>query len=242
MTHSGTWTFKGDIAARFDQHVRSSIPAYDWMQESVVRLTDFFCPSFGSIVDIGCATGETLSRISERHAGKSCRYIGIDESAEMIAEAKKKLKEIEHCHWQTERIQDVLLPQNVDMVLSVLTVQFLPIADRERLVSRIYKALRPGGAFLLVEKVYAESGRMQDMFSQIYHDQKEQAGFTAQEIREKDASLRGVMTPLTVAQNEAMLKRAGFEQLEVFVKDFHFAGWIAVKPTMGGEKDGQERE
>lgn len=223
------WEFNGAVAPIFDQHVRQSIPAYEWIQESVVHLTDFFCPEKAKIVDLGCATGETLSRIHARHANKSLKLVGVDESHEMVNVAVAKVNGSTDYQWVAKRIQDVELPEKTDMVLAILTLQFMSPEDREAVVEGVYRSLKKGGAFVLVEKVYAESGRLQDVFNQVYHDQKEQAGFTTDEIRQKDTSLRSAMEPFTVIENEDMLKRVGFTRSEVFVKHFHFTGWIALK-------------
>jgi tRNA (cmo5U34)-methyltransferase len=44
--------------------------------------------------------------------------------------------------------------ERASVVLSVLTLQFTPLEYRTRIVRRVWEALRPGGAFLLVEKVF----------------------------------------------------------------------------------------
>ena len=223
------WKFDEAVAPIFDQHVRQSIPAYEGIQESVVHMTDFFCPQNATVVDLGSATGETLHRIQARHQNKDLTLIGVDESREMVKVAMGKVKgDTQYC-WVPNRIQEYQFPEKTDLVLAVLTLQFLEPDDREQVINRIYSKLKKGGAFLLVEKVYAESGRIQDIFNQIYHDQKEQAGFTTDEIRQKDQSIRGVMNPLTQEDNEELLERAGFKQTEVFMKHFHFCGWLAIK-------------
>lgn len=223
------WQFNGAVAPVFDQHVRQSIPAYEWIQESVVHMTDFFCPEKAKVVDLGCATGETLSRIKARHSTKALKLTGVDESHEMVKVAMAKVNGDTDYQWVAKRIQDVELPDKTDMVLSILTLQFMEPDDRQAVVERIYRSLKKGGAFVLVEKVYAESGRLQDVFNQVYHDQKEQAGFSADEIRRKDTALRSAMEPFTVKENEALLQQAGFSRSEVFFKHFHFTGWLAVK-------------
>lgn len=223
------WKFDGAVAPIFDQHVRQSIPAYEWIQKSVVHLTDFFCPENATVVDLGSATGETLQLIRNRHPKKTMKLIGVDESREMVTTAMTKVKGDTRYQWVPEQIQAYRIPEKTDLVLSILTLQFMEPEEREQVVAGIYSALKRGGAFVLVEKTYAHSGRIQDVFNQIYHDQKETAGFSTEEIRRKDESIRGVMTPLTQAENEAMLKRCGFEQTEMFFKDFHFSGWLAIK-------------
>lgn len=229
MYKSSNWAFDGVVAPVFDQHVRQSIPAYEWIQESVVHMTDFFCPEKAKVVDLGCATGETLSRIQARHSTKSLKLTGVDESHEMVKVAMAKVNGDTNYQWVAKRIQDVELPEQTNMILSILTLQFMEADDRQAVVDSVYRSLRKGGAFVLVEKVYAESGRLQDVFNQVYHDQKERAGFSPADIRQKDTSLRSVMEPFTFKENEAMLQQAGFNRSEVFFKHFHFTGWIAVK-------------
>lgn len=229
MYEKSAWQFDKSVAPIFDTHVRQSIPAYEWIQESVVHMTDFFCPTNGVVVDLGSGTGETLKLIQERHHTKPLSLIGVDASREMIREAIKKTNGSPVFQWVPESLERFEFPDKVDVVISTLTLQFLEPEERQAVVNRAYQSLKKGGVFLFTEKVFPESGRIQDIFNQIYHDQKESAGLSPDEIRRKDASIRGVMRPFTMKENEEMLKTAGFQQSELFMKHFHFTGFLAVK-------------
>ena len=223
------WRFDGAIAPIFDVHVKQSVPGYDRIQESVSELADFFCEDGAVVIDLGCGTGESLSRIQRVVQDKSLQLIGVDESSDMIQQAMRKTKGTNNFHFVNEKIESVKLPEDSSLVLSILTLQFVSQRHRKAVLKKVYESLGNGGVFILVEKTYSKSGCVQEAFTQLYHDFKEREGLDAMEIREKDKSLRGVMRPLTVAENESILKEVGFENIEMFFRDLHFCGWLAFK-------------
>lgn len=229
MYRKSAWAFDETVAPVFDAHVRQSIPAYEWIQESVVHMTDFFFSQKAVVVDLGSGTGETLTKIASRHKMKELSLIGVDQSREMICEAVRKGGGSSVYQWVPDKLQDYVFPAKVDVVISILTLQFLEPEERQEVINRAYSSLKKGGALFFVEKVLSDSGRIQDVFTQVYHDQKESAGLSPDEIRRKDESIRGVMRPFTIQENEEMLKEAGFTQIELFMKHFQFTGFLAVK-------------
>lgn len=224
-----SWQFDKNVAPVFDAHVRQSVPGYLRMQQSVVRLTDFFCSENSLVVDLGCSTGETLSLIQNRHPEKRLRLIGIDESPDMIQQAIKKTSGSPAFVFQPEQLETYDFPSDVGFITSILTMQFVEKRHRRRIIEAIHESLEEGGAFVFIEKTYATSGQIQDVFNQLYHDFKEEQGIEPIDIRKKDKSLRGVMSPNTTQENESMLQSAGFSEVEMFFKDLHFCGWIAIK-------------
>ncbi|WP_214688647.1 MULTISPECIES: methyltransferase domain-containing protein [unclassified Exiguobacterium] len=231
------WRFDGAIAPIFDFHVKQSVPGYDRIQESVSELANFFCEDGAVVIDLGCATGESLARIQQVVKEKNLRLIGVDESSDMIQQAMKKTKGMSDFQFINEKIEDVKLPEDSSVVLSILTLQFVSQRHRKAVIKKVYESLGSGGVFILVEKTYSKSGCVQEAFTQLYHDFKEREGLDALEIRAKDKSLRGVMRPLTVAENESILKEVGFKNIEMFFRDLHFCGWLAFKE----ERDANEQ-
>lgn len=213
----------------FDDHVRKSVPHYEGIQHLVSQLSDFFVQSNGLVYDIGCATGETIQQIHERHSQKKIRFIGIDESEPMLRKAIKKNKNNENMRFIRQSIERFDLKERSNMVLSILTLQFIPIEEREDVVKKVYNSLQKGGAFIFVEKTYPEHPKLQEIFTQLYHDMKQQQGLTPKDIREKDKSLRGVLHPLTDNENRQLLRGAGFSTVDIFFKHLQFTGFVAIK-------------
>ncbi|AJD93624.1 hypothetical protein JMA_43070 (plasmid) [Jeotgalibacillus malaysiensis] len=223
------WKFDEKIAPVFDAHVQQSVPGYARIQESVASMTDFFCESGSVVLDLGCSTGETLVRIKSMGVDKKILCMGVDESPDMIQQAIKKTKGDSDYRFYQDRLEAFEFPSDVSVITSILTMQFVKQRYRLDVLKKIYQSLEPGGAFFFVEKTFAERALVQDLFTQVYHDFKESQGLSKEEIRLKDKSLRGVMLPRTVKENEYLLKEAGFEHVEMFFKDLHFTGWIAIK-------------
>ncbi len=119
--------------------------------------------------------------------------------------------------------------QNASLILSILTLQFIPIEYRQQLVADCYDRLETGGAMILVEKVLGASSKLDLAFINSYYDLKAENRYTQEQIRTKRTSLEGVLVPVTARWNEDLLRQAGFRTVDCFWRWNNFAGWIAIK-------------
>ena len=85
------------------------------------------------------------------------------------------------------------------MILSVLTLIFVPIECRQSLLSKVYRALLPGGALIVVEKVLGATAEIDELMVRLYYDKKRESGYTQEQIERKRLSLQGVLVPVTAA-------------------------------------------
>ena len=115
------------------------------------------------------------------------------------------------------------------LVLSVLTLQFVPLECRQRVVQRAHDALAPGGALLLVEKILGTTADTHDLLGHHYHRHKAAHGYTREQIDRKRLALQGVLVPVTAAWNTHLLESAGFRHVECYWRHLNFAAWIAAK-------------
>ncbi|MDF2879462.1 MAG: hypothetical protein K0R54_19 [Clostridiaceae bacterium] len=228
MQKYSSWEFDAEISNIFDEHVRQSVPGYDQIQNLIYHLSDFYIQDSGIIFDIGCSTGETINTINRRHVTKNTKYIGIDNSASMIKKAIQKNKHNHNAHFINIPIENYEFKEKSNFIMSILTMQFIPLEQRKNVVKNIYNALFEDGAFVFVEKTYAKTSKTQEIFTQLYHDFKEEHHLSTEAIREKDKSLRGIMTPLTVEENINMLTSCGFK-VDIFYKNLNFIGFLAIK-------------
>jgi tRNA (cmo5U34)-methyltransferase len=86
-------------------------------------------------------------------------------------------------------------------------MQFLTLAERRTLLTRINEGLIEGGGLLIVEKVSAEHSCFEEIWTELYWDFKRRQGFTPEQILEKANSIRGVLKPLTADENIELLSR-----------------------------------
>ena len=164
------WSFGGQTAQQFDEHVSKSVPMYTEGHQIICDLSDFFLCEGSSCYELGCSTGELTTKLALHNKSKdTARFVGIDLEPAMIELAKQKGADLDL--GQAEFLLDDVLQadiSNADIVVAYYTVQFIRPSERQRLISKIYDALNWGGAFLLFEKVRANDARFQDITTSLY--------------------------------------------------------------------------
>lgn len=230
------WTFDEEVTEAFDDMLRRSIPDYDTMRRIVLDLGSRFVVDRTWVVSLGCSRGEDMAPFVDRF-GVHVRHLGLEVSEPMIAAARERFAgmidagflEVRRHDLRTDRYPAV----PASLTLAVLTLQFTPIEYRSAILRRIYETTRPGGAFILVEKVLGEDARGQDLLVEAYHQLKAANGYSADEIAAKRRSLEGVLVPMTARNNEEALRIAGFETVQEVWRAYNFAAWVAIKSSDG---------
>jgi len=223
------WAFDENVTAVFEAMLENSIPGYADMRQWVTRFASRFIPEQdGLVIDIGSSRGDAIAPLLAAHPG--CRFRAVE-----VAEPMRKAMQARFGGQPVSiRGDDLRYEHSVfevpsDVVLSVLTLMFIPIEYRTRVVDCIYRSLKPGGAFLLVEKTIQQDPLMDEVFNEQYYRFKADNGYTAEAIYRKKLSLEGVLVPLTQQWNEDTLRAAGFQHVQVFWRAANFCGLLAVK-------------
>ena len=85
------WTFKNySVVKNFDKHISKSVPHYLESQDLIVSLSNFFLKDGGTFYDLGCSTGSLIEKVRKNNKEIKVKFIGLDNSKEMISFAKKK--------------------------------------------------------------------------------------------------------------------------------------------------------
>ena len=200
------------------------------MRSLVYELGERFIKPQTVITDIGCSTGLAVEPFFNKH-GDNNAYFLCDNSEAMIEVCRDKFSvgisggyvELVNGNFYEKQI-----PDNQSLVLSILSMQFMPTAYRLNMINSIYEALNPGGAFVFVEKIIADEGT-DDLNVDLYYQMKRENGYTEEKIMQKRKSLENVLSPLKAEWNEDMLHEAGFEKVDMFWRCLNFCGWVAIK-------------
>ncbi len=229
VKQDGKWEFNKDVATCFDDMLSRSIPQYEVMRKLSSDIALQYSIPNTPIVDIGCSRGgairDLMKTLNQGHT-----FIGIDCSMDMIEEARKAFKDYSNTafiyHDLREGFPSVTSPS---IIFSVLTLQFIPVEYRQKLIKDIYKSLREGGAFIFVEKVLGNSAEHEETFTKLYYELKNSNGYSYEDIKRKRYNLEGVLVPVSTEWNTEMLRTAGFTKIDLFWKWLNFCGWVAIK-------------
>jgi tRNA (cmo5U34)-methyltransferase len=158
--------------------------------------------------------------------------VGIEVSPPMLEACRSRFSGLIDCG--VVDIKDFDLrsgypPVKASVTQCVLTLIFVPIQHRLRILRDIYKSTLPGGALLVVEKILGATADIDDVMVRQYHDLKHDNGYSRDDIERKRLALEGVQIPVTAAWNEDSIKSAGFRQVDCVWRWMNFAGWLAIK-------------
>ena len=226
-----SWSFHGETALNFDDHVSRSVPGYNEGHEIILSLSDYFVTKSNSyVVDIGSSTGILIKRLSERHSHKKLNFIGIDSVKEMCEIAKKKnINSFHKIDFECFDFFNFEFKKPISMMISYYTMQFINSSIRQKFIDKIYNSLEWGGAFFLFEKIRSPDARFQDYMTQVYNDFKIRNGYTIEEIYKKSESIRGILEPFSEQGNIDLFKRAGFKDFTTIYHNICFRGWLLIK-------------
>lgn len=225
------WAFDDEVTRVFDDMLRRSIPQYDVMRSACYGLAIRYVQPRTAILDLGCSRGEGMVPLIEKF-GAHNRYILVDTSEPMIQHCRERFRSMIDVSMVEVRSMDLRVefpPAMASVVYAVLTLQFIPLEYRPTILQRIYDALLPGGALLLVEKILGATSELDSAFVTGYYEMKRANGYSQEEIDRKRLALEGIMVPVTARWNEDMLRTVGFHDIDCFWRWLNFAGWIALK-------------
>lgn len=222
---AGKWVFDSAVTEVFDDMLQRSIPDYEGMRRTTTELAIRFAQPNTALVDLGCSRGAAIKPIYEE-LKDTISYFGIEVSEPMRNAAKKELP---YATILDTDLRHQYPPVRASVTLSVLTLQFIPIEYRQKIIEKVYESTVEGGAFLLVEKVLGADSFSNQLLIDTYLSRKGENGYTAEQIARKRESLEGVLVPVTAEWNADLLKAGGFSHIECYWRHLNFAAWIGVK-------------
>lgn len=231
------WEFDATVTAVFDDMLARSIPDYETMRDCCHDAAKTFVRASSLVLDLGCSRGDGIARLLAhvKEAGvQNVTFYGLDNSVQMAEACHARFRGDLNVQVTVSDLRTETLIRDAEgvasIVQSILTLQFVPIEHRQRIVGDVYRCLLPGGAFLLVEKVLGQDDPRNRYLVDRYYAMKERNGYSRVEIEAKRLALEGVLVPLKASWNEEMLRDAGFSVQRIW-QCLNFVAWIAVKPS-----------
>ncbi len=231
LEKSSDFKFDSAVVDVFDDMVVRSVPMYLEFQRMITEIASDYAKPDTSLYDLGCSTGTTLLSLNTV-LDISIRFVGVDESLEMLESCRKNLidkgvtRQFEMVPADLNKKIDIT---NASVVILCLTLQFVRPINRLRLIKSIHEQLKPNGCIIIIEKVLGENAEFNRKFIKYYYDMKRRNNYDEMEISQKREALENVLIPYKLTENIQMTTEAGFHSSEIFFKWYNFAGFIALK-------------
>ena len=225
--------FDAEVTNCFADMLERSIPDYKSMRSLVYEVGRRYVKPGTRVIDIGASTGLSSKLFIQEFNSKGVDFLLVDNSEAMVEAARKTFTLFPTVEVRKAESWDVLQEAAKDqrgstsLILSILSLQFMPTTYRQSIIRNAFEALSDDGALILVEKV--TSSEMDDLMVDLYYKMKRENGYSEEQIQEKRKSLENVMSPLRPEWNVDILKSAGFKKVDMFWRCLNFCGWLAVK-------------
>ena len=228
-----------EIRARFDNDVerfsnlqtgqQSTIDAelsLELITESAKRIK----PDATHLLDIGCGAGNYTLKMLAKLPDLNCTL--LDLSKPMLDKAFERVSKITQGEIKVinSDIRDADLPQaQYDIILAGAVLHHLrEDADWEFVFGKIYNLLKPRGCFMISDLVTQDNPLLTGYTWEKYGDYLEKLGGAA--YREKVlAYVDKEDSPRSVTYQLDLLKRSGFESVDILHKNICFAAFGAIK-------------
>ena len=227
---NGPFEFDESVANVFEDMLGRSVPMYQECQSLAVHWCARLAKANTSVYDLGCSTGQLLLKLAHSiDRDKGIALYGVDNSSAMLEKSRKTLEQSPiPCELLEVDLNQEISIQNASVVVMNYTLQFVLPENRLPLLKNIYENLVPGGSLILIEKIKSDISELDQTFIDFHHQFKRDRGYSDMEISRKREALENVLIPWTVEENQSLIKKAGFQTVDLFFKWNNFAGFIAL--------------
>ncbi len=210
--------------ARYAENPPRLVPGFSDLQRMTRLLLAETAPADGRILVVGAGGGLELRAFAEAQPG--WRFVGVDPSAEMLKLARLTLGGLAGRVDLHEGYVETAPKGPFDGASCLLTLHFVPLAQRLATLTEIRRRLRPGAAFVAAHHSLPDGPDRNlwlDRFAAFAADNGvdfDRAGAGARSLGDR----LPILTPETEVD---LLRAAGFTDPQLFYAAFTFRGWVA---------------
>jgi tRNA (cmo5U34)-methyltransferase len=208
------WGYFASMVESYDSLIRRAVPRYD---EMVSRLLEYLPSDPGSVVELGCGTGNMSLQLLAKFPRSKLTF--VDASPEMIALTRSRIDQARSSaapsfDFLVQRFEELDLPeQRVDVVVSSISLHH--VENKARLYSRIRSLLERGGHFCFADQLRGEPGFNHRLNWDRWLDFcRERGHCTPEEIESLVQHAEAHDHYTTLTDHFALLGRAGFSDLD----------------------------
>jgi len=210
--------------ARYAENPPRLVPGFSDLQRMTRLLLAETAPTDGRILVVGAGGGLELRAFAETQP--DWRFVGVDPSAEMLKLARLTLGSFADRAELTEGYIASAPEGPFDGGCCLLTLHFVPLAERLTTLTEIRRRLKPGAPFVVAHHSLPEGparDRWLDRFAAFAADK----GVDFEKASGGARALGDRLPILTPEAEVDLLRAAGFVDPQLFYAAFTFRGWVA---------------
>lgn len=212
-------------AARYAEGPRRFVPGFDALHTMTAILLAEAAPANARVLVLGAGGGLELQALALAQPG--WRFVGVDPAPEMLRAAERQLGPLMARVDLVEGYIDDAPEGPFDAACCLLTLHFLPAAERTRTAGAIHRRLKPGAPFVAAHGSFPQGPGERARWLDRYAAFAIASGVDPDQARSAQAAVDASVAMLTPDADEAVLRAAGFTDAELFYAAFTWRGWVA---------------
>ena len=193
------------------------------------RMTDLLLaermPDDGRVLVLGAGGGLELEHLAAAHP--SWEFDGIDPSAEMLRLAEATTQPFAARIRLHEGYVESAPAGPFDAAVCLLTLHFIPAAERLDTLRHVHRRLKPGGPLVVAHHSFSPQPPERDRWLARYAAYAVGSGFPADRMAKAVDGIRERLPVLSPQDDEALMREAGFGDVSLFYAALTFRGWVA---------------
>lgn len=213
------------IARQYDEGRRCFIPCFDDYYVRSVSLLKVLRPRLERVADLGAGTGLLTEQLFRLYP--NAHFTLIDLSDEMLDVARRRFEGLDNFDYRVENFVHTI-GDGYDCLCSALSIHHLEDDEKRQLYRSIHAALPVDGCFLTLDQFCADSSQLTQAYDDWWIHYINHSGITP-EARARWEQRRQLDREVSVSATIAMLREAGFRQVQCVYAFMKFATIIALK-------------
>lgn len=213
-----------EAVARYTEGPPRFVPGYDALHRMTGILLAERAPPDAKVLVLGAGGGLELKAMAQAHP--RWRFVGVDPSEEMLNLAAGTLGPLAA---RVELVRGYIEDAPAgpfDGAACLLTLHFLGEAERQRTAEDIRRRLKPGAAFVAAHGSIPKARSERSVWLSRYAAFAIASGADEEQVEQARAAVDASANLLDPAQDEAVLRAAGFRDVSLFYAAFTWRGWI----------------
>lgn len=207
-----------NFVASYAETARKMVPGYADLHRMTAILLAEHAPETAEILVVGAGGGLEIKAFAEAQPG--WHFLGVDPSAEMLDLARHTLGPLGPRADLRQGTVDVAPEGPFDGATCLLTLHFLKRDERLHTLREIHRRLHPGAVLAVAHHSVAEGADPSLWLAR-------SLAFGGSD-RDTAAIMAQRLPVVTTAEDEALLREAGFSGIALFYAGFSLRGWVAV--------------
>jgi tRNA (cmo5U34)-methyltransferase len=182
-------------------------------------------PPGGRVLIVGAGGGMELSYFAETFP--EWKFDGVDPSREMLDLAKSNLGSLAsrvqlHCGYI-----EAAPKEPFDAASCLLTLHFTNEAERYRTLCEIHARLKPGGVLVTAHYSIPQNPTERELWLSRCAEFAILSGINSEQAKTSLAAIGKQLPILAPEQDEELMQKAGFSDINTFYVGLGFRGWMA---------------